>query len=49
MSEKEKIQVAKEYIDKQLQTMKSHGCEPKTLTTTQYQAMVKQVAKTILK
>ena len=49
MSEQEKIKVAKEYIDKQLQTMKNHGCAPKTLTDSQYQAMVSQVAKTILK
>jgi hypothetical protein len=49
MSEKEKIQVAKEYVDKQLETMKSHGCAPKTLSQGQYKAMITEVAKTILK
>ncbi|MCU1313956.1 MAG: hypothetical protein JWM54_1713 [Acidobacteriaceae bacterium] len=49
MSEKEKIQVAKEYIDKQLQTMKTHGCAPKSLSPGQYKSMITEVAKTILK
>jgi hypothetical protein len=49
MSQKEKIRIAKQYIDKQLESMKNHGCAPKALTSTQYQSMVSQVAKTILK
>ena len=49
MSDKEKIKVAKQYIDKQLASMKNHGCAPKALTSNQYQKMVAQVAKTILK
>ena len=49
MSEQEKFQIAKQYIDKQLESMKGHGCAPKTLSASQYQAMVSQVAKTILK
>ena len=49
MSEKEKIKIAKQYIDKQLDTMKAHGCSPNSLSSNQYQAMIKQVAKTILK
>lgn len=49
MSEKQKLEVAKKYIDKQIQIMKDNGCAPKTISSTQYQAMVAQVAKTILK
>lgn len=49
MSEQQKIEAARKYIDKQLETMKTHGCAPKSLSHTQYQAMVTQVAKTILK
>ena len=35
MSDKEKIKVAKQYIDKQLASMKNHGCAPKGLTSNQ--------------
>lgn len=47
MSNKEKFEAAKKYIDKQLETMKQHGCEPKTLSSSQYKEMVKEAAKAI--
>jgi len=49
MSNQEKIQVAKEYIDKQIATMKTHGCAPTSLSDREYQAMIKQAAKSILR
>ena len=49
MSEQQKLAVAKEYIDKQIATMKEHGCAPKFLSNTQYQSMVKEAAKAILR
>lgn len=47
MSEAQKLEAAKQYIDKQIATMRSHGSAPATITTTEYNAMVKQVAKAI--
>jgi len=49
MSNQEKIKTAKEYIDKQMETMRSHGVASKTLSETEYQSMIKQAAKTILR
>lgn len=49
MSNQEKLQVAKEYIDKQIATMQSHGCAPKNLSQSEYQSMIKQAAKAILR
>ncbi len=49
MSNQEKMQVAKEYIDKQIETMREHGCAPKSLSNTEYQSMIKQAAKSILR
>lgn len=47
MSENEKFQVAKQYIDKQLATMKEYGCAPKELSPSEYKSMVQQAAKAI--
>ena len=49
MSEAQKLEAAKEYIDKQIATMREHGSAPKTITTSEYNSMVKQVAKAIAK
>jgi hypothetical protein len=49
MSEQEKMQVAKEYIDKQIATMKTHGCAPSNLSDREYQSMIKQAAKSIIR
>jgi hypothetical protein len=49
MSDQEKMQVAKEYIDKQIATMKTHGCAPTTLSKQEYQSMIEQAAKAILR
>lgn len=48
MSEKEKLQLAKQYVDKQLETMKKYGSAPKQLSRTAYDAMVKKVASTVV-
>ena len=49
VSHQEKIKLAKEYIDKQIATMKTHGCAPQKLPRGEYQAMINQAAKAILK
>lgn len=47
MSKAQKLEVAKEYIDKQLATMKAHGSAPSKLSDGEYQSMIKQAAKAI--
>jgi hypothetical protein len=47
MSEAQKLEAAKQYIDKQIATMRTHGAAPKTITSSEYDSMVKQVAKAI--
>jgi hypothetical protein len=47
MSEQEKFKVAKEYIDKQLETMKKHGSAPKQLSKQEYRTLIQQVAATV--
>ncbi len=49
MSEVEKMEAAKKYIDTQLATMEQHGCAPKKLSSSQYDSMVKQAAKAIVR
>jgi hypothetical protein len=49
MSEAQKLEAAKQYIDKQIATMREHGSAPKKITTSEYDSMVKQVAKAITK
>ena len=48
MSQQEKLQMAKAYIDQQLAAMTAHGAAKK-LSQHQYEAMVKQAAGTILR
>ncbi len=47
MSEERKIEIAKQYVDKQLETMKRYGSEPKALSEQEYQAIVLQIAETV--
>jgi hypothetical protein len=48
MGEREKLQIAKEYVDKQLNTMKKYGSSPKRLSRLEYDAMVKRVASAVI-
>jgi len=47
MSDEKKIKVAKEYVDKQLETMKKFGSAPKELSLSEYNALVKQIAAAV--
>ena len=47
MSEERKIEIAKQYVDKQLETMKRYGSEPKALSEQEYRAMISQIAETV--
>jgi len=47
MSEAQKLEAAKQYIDKQIATMRAHGSAPDKISNSEYDSMVKQVAKSI--
>ena len=47
MSEERKIEVAKQYVNKQLETMRKHGSAPKDLSEQEYKAIIMQVAATV--
>ena len=47
MSHEETIAVAKQYVDKQLATMKKYGSAPKEMSEEEYRALVDEVADTI--
>ena len=47
MSKQEKLKIAKEYIDKQIATMRGHGCALGDLSSREYEAMVSRAAKAI--
>jgi hypothetical protein len=47
MSDEKKTQVAKEYVDRQLQTMKEHGSVKRELSKQEYDALVKRAAEIV--
>jgi hypothetical protein len=47
MSDERKIEIAKEYVDRQLQTMREHGSAPKEMSKQEYDALVSQVAEIV--
>jgi hypothetical protein len=44
MSNEEKLEVAKQYVDKQLETMKKYGSAPNDLSDQERRGMVEEVA-----
>lgn len=48
MSDKEKIEVAKKYVDEQIRTMKEHGAVKGDIPAEDYDRMVKKVSKVII-
>ena len=44
MSNEEKLEVAKQYVDKQLETMKKYGSAPTNLSDQEHRAIVEEVA-----
>jgi hypothetical protein len=48
MSDKERIAVARKYVDEQIKTMKENGAKRTEIPAEQYNRMVEKVAKTIL-
>jgi hypothetical protein len=47
MSHEENMEVAKQYVDKQLETMKKYGSAPKDITEQERRALVEEVAQTL--
>ncbi|MGB8988309.1 MAG: hypothetical protein WCC37_17040 [Candidatus Sulfotelmatobacter sp.] len=48
MSNEQRYEVAKEYVDKQLETMKQFGSAPsKKLSQEEYKALIEEVADTL--
>jgi hypothetical protein len=47
VSNEKKIEVAKQYVDKQLETMKKYGSAPDKLSDQEYKSLVEQVAENI--
>ena len=47
MSDEKRYEIAKEYVDKQLETMKESGSAPRELSQEEYQALIDDVAETI--
>jgi hypothetical protein len=41
------IEAAKEYVDKQLETMKKYGSAPEDVSDEEYRSLVMEVAETI--
>ncbi len=47
MSEKEKFDIAKSYVDQQLETMKQAGAAPKDMSEQEYKKIIEDVASTV--
>ena len=47
MSNERKLEIAKQYVDKQLETMRQYGSAPKELTKDQYNSLLRRVARTV--
>ena len=47
MSNEQRYEVAKEYVDRQLETMKEFGSAPKEISKEEYKALIDEVADTV--
>jgi hypothetical protein len=47
MSDEKKIEIAKQYVEKQLETMKRYGSAPKDISEQEYKALVAEVAESV--
>jgi hypothetical protein len=47
MSNDQKIEAAKQYVDKQLETMKKYGSAPQNLSDNERQALVEEIVSLI--
>lgn len=49
MSDEQRFEIAKEYVDKQLETMKQFGSAPKEISQEEYKSLIDGVATVICK
>jgi hypothetical protein len=47
VSNEQRYEIAKEYVDKQLETMKQFGSAPREISKEEYKALVDEVADTV--
>ena len=47
MSEEKKFEIARQYVDKQLDTMKQYGSAPQNMSDQEYKALIQEVAENI--
>jgi hypothetical protein len=47
MSSEQRLEAAKQYVDKQLETMKKYGSAPPEMSEEEYRALIEEVAETI--
>lgn len=47
MSEERKYEIAKEYVDKQLETMRECGAAPADMSAEEYKSLVEEVAEMV--
>lgn len=47
MSEEKKLEIAKQYVDKQLDTMRQYGSAPKEISEQEYNNLIQDVAEKI--
>ena len=47
MSSEQNLEIAKRYVDKQLETMKKYGSAPHAISEEEYRALVEEVAETL--
>jgi hypothetical protein len=47
MSNEQRYEIAKEYVDKQLETMKKYGSAPREMSKEEYKALIDEVADTV--
>jgi hypothetical protein len=47
MSNEQRYEVAKEYVDKQLKTMQEFGSAPREMSQEEYKALIDDVAETV--
>jgi hypothetical protein len=47
MSEQQRQEIAKKYVDKQLAIMRKHGLNKKNISQTKYSSLVRKVAATV--
>jgi hypothetical protein len=47
MSNEKKFEIAKQYVDKQLETMKQYGSAPSDMSEQEYKALIQEVAANV--